>query len=49
MACAMKLKAPPGTEFRYSDINFFLLGEIVARVSGTAAERLLRQGNLQAR
>ncbi|HUD49695.1 MAG TPA: exo-beta-N-acetylmuramidase NamZ domain-containing protein [Candidatus Baltobacteraceae bacterium] len=34
MACAMKLKAPPGTEFRYSDINFFLLGEIVARVSG---------------
>lgn len=34
MACAMKLKAPPGTEFRYSDINFFLLGEIVRRVSG---------------
>jgi CubicO group peptidase (beta-lactamase class C family) len=34
MACAMKLKAPPGTEFRYSDINFFLLGEIVGRVSG---------------
>ncbi len=34
MACAMKLRAPPGTEFRYSDINFFLLGEIVGRVSG---------------
>lgn len=33
MACALKLKAPPGTEFRYSDVNFFLLGEIVARVS----------------
>jgi CubicO group peptidase (beta-lactamase class C family) len=33
MACAMKLKAPPGREFRYSDIDFFLLGEIVARVS----------------
>jgi uncharacterized protein YbbC (DUF1343 family) len=33
MASAMKLKAPPGTEFRYSDVNFFLLGEIVARVS----------------
>src|SRR4029450_483665 len=24
----------PGTRFVYSDINFFLLGEIVARVSG---------------
>lgn len=34
MAGALGLKAPPGTQFRYSDINFFLLGEIVARVSG---------------
>ena len=34
MACALKLRAPPGTEFRYSDVNFFLLGEIVRRVSG---------------
>jgi uncharacterized protein YbbC (DUF1343 family)/CubicO group peptidase (beta-lactamase class C family) len=33
MASVMKLKAAPGEEFRYSDINFFLLGEIVARVS----------------
>lgn len=33
MAAATKLRADPGTEFRYSDINFFLLGEIVARVS----------------
>jgi uncharacterized protein YbbC (DUF1343 family)/CubicO group peptidase (beta-lactamase class C family) len=33
MAAAVKLKAPPGREFCYSDINFFLLGEIVARVS----------------
>lgn len=36
MAAAINLKAPPGTEFRYSDINFFLLGEIVARVSGSS-------------
>ncbi len=36
MAAAMNLKAPPGAEFRYSDINFFLLGEIVARVSGSS-------------
>ncbi|HZM05953.1 MAG TPA: serine hydrolase domain-containing protein, partial [Candidatus Saccharimonadales bacterium] len=34
LAAALKLKAPPGTQFRYSDVNFFLLGEIVARVSG---------------
>ena len=26
--------APPGTRFVYSDINFFLLGEIVKRISG---------------
>ena len=34
MAVAMKMKAKPGSEFRYSDINFFTLGEIVHRVSG---------------
>jgi CubicO group peptidase (beta-lactamase class C family) len=33
-ACAAKLDNPPGTVFKYSDINFFLLGEIVQRVSG---------------
>jgi CubicO group peptidase (beta-lactamase class C family) len=32
-ACAIKLESPPGTAFRYSDINFILLGEIVQRVS----------------
>ena len=34
-ACAEKLTFPPGTSVRYSDINFFLLGEIVQRVSHT--------------
>ena len=33
-ACAEKLQSPPGTVFRYSDVNFILLGEIVQRVSG---------------
>jgi uncharacterized protein YbbC (DUF1343 family)/CubicO group peptidase (beta-lactamase class C family) len=32
-ACVEKLDSQPGTAFRYSDINFFLLGEIVQRVS----------------
>ena len=34
LACAEKLHAEPGTVFRYSDINFFLLGDIVKRVAG---------------
>jgi CubicO group peptidase (beta-lactamase class C family) len=31
--------APPGRRFVYSDINYLLLGEIVARVSGAPLER----------
>ncbi|HEU0010577.1 MAG TPA: exo-beta-N-acetylmuramidase NamZ domain-containing protein [Verrucomicrobiae bacterium] len=38
LACAEKLQSPPGAVFRYSDINFFLLGEIVQRVSGRRLE-----------
>jgi CubicO group peptidase (beta-lactamase class C family) len=37
-ACAIKLQSIPGTVFKYSDINFFLLGEIVQRVSHTPLE-----------
>ena len=37
-ACAEKLQNPPGTVFKYSDINFFLLGELVQRVSHTPLE-----------
>lgn len=33
------LQSEPGTEFVYSDINFFLLADIVARVSGMPFER----------
>ena len=32
--------APPGTRFVYSDINFFLLGEIVKRDQRHAARSL---------
>jgi CubicO group peptidase (beta-lactamase class C family) len=31
--------APPGERFIYSDINFFLLGDIVRRVSGQPLDR----------
>jgi uncharacterized protein YbbC (DUF1343 family) len=34
LACAEKLQTKPGTEFKYSDISFVVLGEIVRRVSG---------------
>jgi uncharacterized protein YbbC (DUF1343 family) len=34
LACAEKPEKPPGSAFRYSDVNFLLLGEIVRRVSG---------------
>ncbi len=34
LALVDKPKAAPGVEFRYSDINFILLGEIVHKVSG---------------
>jgi uncharacterized protein YbbC (DUF1343 family)/CubicO group peptidase (beta-lactamase class C family) len=34
LACQEKPTHTPGTLFRYSDINFILLGEIVQRVSG---------------
>ncbi|MEW5982658.1 MAG: exo-beta-N-acetylmuramidase NamZ domain-containing protein [Acidobacteriota bacterium] len=33
----------PGERFVYSDINFFLLGEIVARVSGMPLDRFARE------
>jgi CubicO group peptidase (beta-lactamase class C family) len=33
----------PGERFVYSDINFFLLGDIVARVSGQPLDRYVRQ------
>src|SRR5215831_10994258 len=40
-ACEEKLQTRPGTAFRYSDINFFLLGEIVQRVSKMPLEEFV--------
>lgn len=45
LACAQEVTHPPGTFFRYSDINYILLGLLVRRVSGltldTFAQRRL--------
>ncbi len=35
--------APPGERFVYSDINYFLLGDIVKRVSGMPLDRFAKQ------
>ena len=40
-ASVEKLQGQPGTAFRYSDINFFLLGEIVQRVSHKPLEEFV--------
>jgi len=40
-ACQEKLQDPPGLVFRYSDINYFLLGEIVQRVGGVPLEQFV--------
>ena len=42
-ACAIPLSAKPGAVFKYSDINFFLLGEIVQRMSGMPLEKFVQR------
>lgn len=42
-ACALPLAAPPGTQFRYSDVNFILLGLIVEGAGGAPLERLAEE------
>jgi CubicO group peptidase (beta-lactamase class C family) len=41
---SLRLEAPPGTRFRYSDVGFLVLGELAERVSGTPLDRLARDG-----
>ena len=48
MACTITLESPPGTVFRYSDINFILLGEIVQRVSKMPLQDFVQTRNLRA-
>jgi len=43
MACASVPDSPPDEQFRYSDINFILLGEIVHRVSGEPLDEFARR------
>ncbi|MCL4177534.1 MAG: DUF1343 domain-containing protein [Verrucomicrobia bacterium] len=43
LACAEIPTASPGTVFRYSDVNFILLGEIVRQVGGQTLDRFVRE------
>jgi len=43
MACAEKMYGKPGADFRYSDINFFILAEVVHRVSGRPFETFVKE------
>jgi uncharacterized protein YbbC (DUF1343 family)/CubicO group peptidase (beta-lactamase class C family) len=40
--CELKLQAPTGTRFIYSDVNFILLGEIIRRISGKSVHEFSR-------
>ena len=42
-AMAQEVQCAPGTEFRYSDLNFILLGEVVRRVSGESLDQFVQQ------
>lgn len=43
LACAKAVTDVPGTAFRYSDINFILLGQLVQRVSGMPLNEFAQQ------
>ncbi len=44
---ALKLQAPLGSRFIYSDVNFILLGEIVRKVSGKSVHEFSRENIYQ--
>lgn len=43
LACAQVVTSAPGTRFRYSDINYILLGQLVEKVSGMPLDRFAQQ------
>jgi uncharacterized protein YbbC (DUF1343 family)/CubicO group peptidase (beta-lactamase class C family) len=45
--CELKLQAPTGTRFIYSDVNFILLGEIIRRVSGKSVHEFSQENIFQ--
>jgi CubicO group peptidase (beta-lactamase class C family) len=42
LACSQAVTHPPGTFFRYSDINYILLGQLVQKVAGMPLDEFAR-------
>jgi CubicO group peptidase (beta-lactamase class C family) len=40
---ALKLEAPAGTRFKYSDVGFIVLGELVERISGMPVDKFAKK------
>ncbi|HEY3788494.1 MAG TPA: serine hydrolase domain-containing protein [Urbifossiella sp.] len=40
---ALKLEVPPGTRFKYSDVGFIVLGELVEKISGLPIDRFAKK------
>src|SRR5262249_61943328 len=40
---ALKLEVPPGTRFKYSDVGFIVLGELVEKVGGLPVDQFARK------
>jgi len=43
LATGLETRAKPGEKYRYSDVNFILLGEIVRRLSGKSLKQFARE------
>jgi CubicO group peptidase (beta-lactamase class C family) len=43
MVCTQTLSEPPGAAFRYSDLNFIILGEVVQRLAGMKLDEFCAQ------
>jgi len=43
LACSRTVTHAPGTFFRYSDVNYVLLGELAERAAGTTLDRFVQQ------
>ncbi len=41
--CQLKPLTPPGSTFKYSDVNFIVLGELVGRISGISLDKFARE------
>jgi CubicO group peptidase (beta-lactamase class C family) len=39
----LKLEAPPGTRFKYSDVGFMVLGEVVEKISGVSLDAFAKK------